>query len=100
MFTNIDVDQSISILHQKLLDLGIPELVANQIKVLLELCCRKKYCSFKGSAYVFPDGLPMGGSLSSLSANWTVAALEDFHFSKKCSQPVGFWCRYVDIFCV
>ena len=102
IFTKIDVQQSIGIIHQRLLDAGAPTPMAEEAKTLLELCCRRNYCAFRGNTYVFPDGLPMGGPLSSLLANWTMATLEDFLFSNSSSSyPVGFWCRYVDdIFCV
>ena len=50
---------------------------------------------------LFPDGLPMGDPSSSLLANWTVAAFEDFLFSNNSSNPLGFWFRNADdIFCV
>jgi len=69
----------------------------NEFRSLITLCLSNNLCVFKGKKYRFPDGLPMGGPLSSLVADVFMDDLESSVLdSHPNSSSVRFWTRYVD----
>ena len=49
---------------------------ADEFSDLLYVCVQLNLCYFNGETYIFQDGLPMGGPLSSLLANVYMDRLE------------------------
>lgn len=102
MYTQIPVLKSIDIMSQHLKQIGNPDPVIAEFQDIITKCLKDNICSFKGKTYKFPDGLPMGGPLSSLTAEVFMSKLEsDIISSSNHSNRIHFWRRYVDdVICV
>ena len=81
MFTNINVVQSITFLHQKLLDAGLLGPTALQFKELLKLCCKKNYCSFRGATFLNEIERYIHGRY--ISASETMWRIFKFHIHER-----------------
>ena len=102
MFTNIPVARTVNIMTDLLHQNHTPPVVIDEFRVLITQCTSKNLCTFRGTTYVFPDGLPAGGPLSMLVAEVFVDHLETAILrSSPYSKFIHFWARYMDhILCV
>lgn len=107
MFTNIDVRLSINYMCDILRDSNVNADTISEFKGLISICVLTNICQFRNTTYQFPDGLPMGGPLSSLVAEVFMDRLENDIFTPDHPQFSVFardiyqWYRYVDdILCI
>ena len=102
MYTNVPVQLTIDIMVSHLRNQQIHQDAIDEFKVLMKLCLEDNICHFQGKTYQFPDGLPMGGPLSSLVADAFLSHMEDQLLRDPAiSQNIVFYKRYVDdILCI
>ena len=102
MFTNIPVSKTVNLITDLLKQKNIPLVVIDEFWDLITQCTKKNLCVFRGTTYVFPDGLPMGGPLSMLLAAVFIDHLEtEILRGSPHNNFAYFWARYVDdILCI
>lgn len=102
MFTKIPVLYTIDIMISHLQNQNIHPNVIAEFKNLITLCLKDNICFYRGKTYRFPDGLPMGGPLSSLVADVYMDNLETKILSDdNGAAHVLYYKRYVDdILCI
>ena len=95
LFTNAPLDETISIILQKIYDEGKIEtnIPRNEMKELLLLCT--KHITFNGDIYIQLDGVAMGSPLGPLLANVFMCSLED-SIVPTLKDCLVHWKRYVD----
>jgi len=103
MFNKIPVAETIELVCYLLQDMSLGDDDIEEFRDLITLCLEDNICMFNNLVYKFPDGLPMGGPLSSLAADIYIDNIEHriHHQDFPQSQNINYWKRYVDdIFCI
>ena len=102
MFTNIPVHKTVDIMYEVLVKSGQSLDAADEFEKLILHCVKDNICHFDSKVFRLPDGLPMGGPLSSLMADVLMDRLERWVLNfARFSSRVIFWYRYVDdTFCI
>ena len=91
LFTNIPIEETISIIRDKLKILNLPEEWAD----LTEHCLRNTFFQYKDRFYIQKDGAAMGSPLSPLVANIFMEAFETEALENATMKPTH-WFRFVD----
>lgn len=103
MFNTIPIKETIDLMCDWLKKMNWEDEVIAEFRGLITLCLEDNICFFNGSIYRFPDGLPMGGPLSSLVADIYMGHIKHLIHSPEFpySQRIAYWKRYVDdIICI
>ena len=79
LFTNVPLDETISIVLRKIYDEGKIEtnIPRNVMKELLLLCTKHVHFTFNGDIYIQLDGVAMGSPLGPLLTNVFMCSLEE-----------------------
>ena len=97
LFTNVALDETISIIVRKIYDEGKIEtdIPRNVMKELLLLCTKHVHLTFNGDIYIQLDGVAMGSPLGPLLANVFMCSLEEA-IVPTLKDCLVHWKRYVD----
>jgi hypothetical protein len=95
MFHNIPRDQSINLLHQKLVDSNfVSPIPHGDLIKLVSVCLNSNHFVYGNSIFYQKDGLPMGNRLSGILAELFIGKVVDELTSSPFSRQILF--RYVD----
>jgi hypothetical protein len=99
LFTNVPVDESVSIIRNKLSEDATlkdrTSLSADQIADLLSLCLKTTYFVYQGQFFKQVEGAAMGSPVSPIVADLFMEHFEETALSRFHTPP-AFWGRYVD----
>jgi len=97
LFSNIPVMKTIDIIYETLIKSGQSYQYTEEFTGLVSSCVKQNICFANGKIHLLPDGLPMGGPLSSLMADIFMDRLERWALkSARFSSQVLLWFRFVD----
>ena len=97
MFTRIPVQYTIDLVVNNLCNRQLPQNIIDEFKTLIQLCLKDNTYKFQNKTYQFPDGLPMGGSLSTLLADVFMSHMEyTILEDPSAAQSILHYGRYVD----
>lgn len=95
MYTNIPVDEAITIIEENLLHSN-PRTETAEIVDLLRTVLHQNSFGFNGKIYQQNEGLAMGSPLSGLTANIFLNQLENKFLKHPNTKGILHWSRYVD----
>ena len=97
LFTNVPLDEIISIILRKIYDEGKIEtnIPRNVMKELLLLCTKHVHFTFNRDIFIHLDGVAMGSPLGPLLANVSMCSLEE-SIVPTLKDCLVYWKRYVD----
>lgn len=98
LFTNVPLEETKTIVRQKLIDSNLSHNIISEIMSLLTVCLEQNFFIFDKVTYYQPDGLAMGSPLSPLLADLFLDNFENqlilnnniFH------EHIIYYFRYVD----
>ena len=76
MYSNIPVRFTIKLMCDLVTSNGVPYPTVLEFRKLINICVRYNFCGFLNRIYMFKDGLPMGGFLSTFMADVFMDHLE------------------------
>ena len=89
--------KTIDIIYETLIKSGQSYQYTEEFTGLVSSCVKQNICFANGKIHLLPDGLPMGGPLSSLMADIFMDRLERWALkSARFSSQVLLWFRFVD----
>ena len=97
LFTNVPVDETISIIMDRVYrsDQPILDIPEDVLRAMLVTCTKEApFLSHKGELFRQVDGVAMGSPLGVLFANMYMAQVEERTFSSH--PPPGIYARYID----